>query len=267
MIRALSSALAATVLAVLPLRAQSLERRIVDAARTGRTLSVQFSFASRAGVCGDGTHFLNDGLGGDNHFYLDGSDRGWRRGEDDVPCVPGPVRVVVWTDDGSVTRLRTYAGPRPNAESDDRADLGTVSVNDATDFLIHLVELDRGSISSDAIVPFVLADSDDPWGQLLRVARNERLSRNVRNTADFWLARGAGFVLGVNGRHESPDDEVRAQAVFALSQQPRESSVPRLIEIVRTSTRPVVRAQALFWLGQSGDPRALELFEDILRRK
>jgi hypothetical protein len=26
-----------------------------------------------------------------------------------------------------------------------------------------------------------------------------------------------------------------------------------------------VRSQALFWLGQSGDPRAIDLFESVLR--
>jgi hypothetical protein len=140
-------------------------------------------------------------------------------------------------------------------------------VADAVEFLGHLVEQGRGSPSSDAILPIVLADSIDPWPLLLRDARNDRLPRNVRSATDFWLSRGAAAALGVSGSDESDDDEVRAQAVFALSQQPRESAVPRLIEIVRTSKRPAVRAQALFWLGQSGDPRAVDLFEDILRRR
>jgi HEAT repeat protein len=163
--------------------------------------------------------------------------------------------------------LRTYVGPRRSGVDGERTDLGTASIRDAVDFLTTLVEQESGRVSSDAILPIVLADSIDPWPKLLRFARNDGLPRNVRSSADFWLARGAGAVLGVNGHEQSEDDEVRTQAVFALSQQPRESAVPRLIEIVRTSKRPAVRAQALFWLGQTGDPRAVDLFEEILRRR
>jgi hypothetical protein len=260
------AALGATLLISFPAGAQSLERRVMDLARGRDPASVQFSFASRNGACGDGARFLSDGLGGDNRLYVDGNSNGWRSG-DWESCVPGPVRVVLWASGGLITRLRTYVGPRRTGSGDERSDLGVVSVDEAVDFLTKLVEQESGRVSSDAILPIVLADSIDPWPKLLRFARDERLPRNVRSSANFWLARGAGSVLGVNDHDQSDEDEVRTQAVFALSQQPRESAVPRLIEIVRNSRRPAVRAQALFWLGQSGDPRAVDLFEEILRRR
>lgn len=267
MIRTFSLPFCATALVALPLHAQSLERRIQQATHGADARAIEFSFAARPNACGDGLHFLSDGLGGGGRIYFDGNDNGWRGGEDRDRCLPGPARVVLGTSDGQIVRLRTYVGPRQAADNEDHTDLGMASVADAVDFLSTLVQQDRGGVSSDAILPIVLADSIDPWPMLLRFARNDRTSPSIRSTASFWLARGAGYVLGVNGRHENEDDDVRAQAVFALSQQPRESSVPRLIEIVNTSTRPVVRAQALFWLGQSGDPRAIALFEDILRRR
>jgi HEAT repeat protein len=52
--------------------------------------------------------------------------------------------------------------------------------------------------------------------------------------------------------------------VFALSQEPRDEGVPALIRIVKSNRSPGVRKKALFWLGQSEDPRALALFEEIL---
>src|SRR5207247_2832274 len=58
------------------------------------------------------------------------------------------------------------------------------------------------------------------------------------------------------------DGDVKEQAVFALSQQPHDAGVPALIRIARTHPEPGVRRKALFWLGQSGDPRALALFEE-----
>jgi HEAT repeat protein len=62
-----------------------------------------------------------------------------------------------------------------------------------------------------------------------------------------------------------PDTEVKKKAVFALSQMPKDEGVPKLIEVARTNKNAQVRRQAMFWLGQSGDPRALKFFEDILR--
>jgi HEAT repeat protein len=54
--------------------------------------------------------------------------------------------------------------------------------------------------------------------------------------------------------------------VFALSQLPRDQGVPKLLEIARTHQDPRVRKKAIFWLGQSDDPRALALFEELLTR-
>jgi HEAT repeat protein len=52
-----------------------------------------------------------------------------------------------------------------------------------------------------------------------------------------------------------------------LSQLRREEGVPILIRIARTHASPSVRKKALFWLGQSGDPRAIALFEEILTER
>ena len=58
--------------------------------------------------------------------------------------------------------------------------------------------------------------------------------------------------------------KVKKKAVFALSQLPKAQGVPKLIEIARKSTDPEVRKEAMFWLGQSKDDRALAFFEDVL---
>jgi HEAT repeat protein len=45
-----------------------------------------------------------------------------------------------------------------------------------------------------------------------------------------------------------------------------DDAVPRLISLARTNKNPVVRKQAIFWLGQSHDPRALDFLEEILTK-
>jgi len=243
--------------------AQSLARRVTSIGNG----DAQFTFASRDGVCGDGATFIHDGLGGESRIYENGNIHTGRfNGRDERACEPGPVRIVVSVADGEVVQLRTYAGPVPGTTGA-RRDLGEVSAGDAEAFLRGLTERANGRVSEKALLPLVLADGINPWPTLLRLARDDQGSRAVRRSAGFWLSRGAADKLGVADADENEDDEVRASAVFALSQQPREQSVPRLMEIVRTSRRPAVRAQALFWLGQSGDARAIELFAEILERR
>ena len=57
---------------------------------------------------------------------------------------------------------------------------------------------------------------------------------------------------------------MKKKAVFALSQLPKDEGVPQLMEVARNNRNPAVRKQAMFWLGQSKDPRAVKFFEEIL---
>ncbi len=75
---------------------------------------------------------------------------------------------------------------------------------------------------------------------------------------------------GRTGAHGEQDfdkfaTEVKKRAVFALSQLPKSEGVPLLIQVARTNRNPEVRKQAVFWLGQSRDERALKFFEEILK--
>jgi HEAT repeat protein len=102
---------------------------------------------------------------------------------------------------------------------------------------------------------------------LIGLARQDA-SAHVRGQALFWLAQRAGSrVAGVITRaiDDDPETEVKKRAVFALSQLPHDEGVPLLIDTARRNRNPVVRKQAMFWLGQSNDPRALSFFEEVLK--
>jgi hypothetical protein len=99
-------------------------------------------------------------------------------------------------------------------------------------------------------------------------ARDDR-SPHVRGQALFWLAHEAGKKAeGPIGQAltKDPDRDVRRRAVAALYQMPNRDGVPMLIDVARTSHDPEVRKQAMFWLGQSKDPRAVAFFEQVLKR-
>lgn len=254
-----------------PAAAQSLERRVA-AAPDG---SVRVSYASRPGVYGNGRSFIGWDCGRGNcrrqidGGFFDDTDVGdWRS-----VCDSGPVRLALQVRDGEVQRLRVYVGGRWAAPAGgDGAritDLGTVSTRDATAFLLSLAR-SRSPAADDAIFPAALADSVKIWPALLELARSDGVARRVRSQAVFWLGQAAGDAVTADlaglAEDAGVDREVRESAVFALSQQPRETGVPALLRIARSNRDPEVRRKAIFWLGQSDDPRALALFEELLTK-
>ncbi len=101
---------------------------------------------------------------------------------------------------------------------------------------------------------------------MIRTARSDSSAR-VRGQALFWLAQKAGKKAAgaiTKAIEDAPDTQVKKRAVFALSQLPKDEGVPLLIQVARTNRNPAVRKQAVFWLGQSHDPRALAFFEEVL---
>ncbi|HEU5184421.1 MAG TPA: HEAT repeat domain-containing protein [Gemmatimonadaceae bacterium] len=243
-----------------PLQAQSLASRVA-AVEDG---AVTFHYAARPGVCGDGESFIKTG-----RSSYHGS---WSSKRPMEPCTFGPVQVRLTMEDGAVHRIETWVGP---LRSRDARDLGEVSAPEAAGYLMTIAERGAAGASKRAIFPAVLADSAIVWPTLFAIARDAQTrSRATRRDALFWLSRFASGAIA--GRPNDPfvdddeapseDDELKTHAVFVLSQLPREEGIPQLLGIARSNPNRRVRSQALFWLGQSGDPRAIELFESVLRR-
>ena len=89
----------------------------------------------------------------------------------------------------------------------------------------------------------------------------------TRGEALFWLAQSAGKAAAAEitaAIEHDPDTKVQERAVQALSQLPKDEGVPLLITVARTHRNAKVRERAMFWLGQSKDPRATKFFEEIL---
>ena len=103
---------------------------------------------------------------------------------------------------------------------------------------------------------------------LIQIARTHTDAGHARRS--HLLARAEGRDARRPPRSPSvveqdPDTEVKKKAVFALSQLPKDEGVPLLIKVARTNANPAVRKQAMFWLGQSKDPRAIDFFAEVLR--
>jgi hypothetical protein len=242
----------------LSLGAQSVSERV-----TSSDGLVQVIYPSRPTACGDGHSIISNVLGRSN--YYSGSNEFSGHGSwSDRPCVHGPARAVATVVGREVTRLRVYVGPLPTASPDTRTI--TLTASEAATWLGDLASRGTGRVASDAMLPLILADVPDPWPLLLRIAREDNRPRDVRRNALTWLANGVTDHLGIaDSADDSEDDEMRTQAVFVLSQRPKAESVPELIELARTAKHASARRSAIFWLGQTGDPRAVDVFAELLR--
>lgn len=235
-----------------PLEAQSLARRVHDADDG----TVRMSFAAREGVCSRGPGSIT--------IIEDEDDEEW-----ESDCEAGPVRVSLRVQGGRVAESETYVGGRWRIGRGRVTDLGTVPAQEAADLLLALAPEVDDDDGGELVTAATLADSAVVWPRLLRMARDTRIREETRQQAVFWLGQAAGDAaskgldsIASDGRG---DIEIRKQAVFALSQRPADEGIPLLIRIARTNRHPELRKTALFWLGQSEDPRALTLFEEILR--
>lgn len=243
-----------------PLDAQPIAQRVARVSDG----SVRMSFAARPDVCGRGTSIQRGSRS------MNWSDRTSRDVEWDIECDPGPVRLVLEVRGHEVAQLRTYVGGRWRAPREGTVDLGTVGAREAATFLLSLADTLPSRVGKEAIFPATLADSAIVWPSLVRLARNDARPRDTRRQAVFWLSQLAEASVTPSldslARDGAVDRDVREQAVFALSQRPREEGIPALIRIARSSRDSEVRRKALFWLGQSDDPRAIALFEELLSK-
>jgi hypothetical protein len=238
------------ILLALPavLTGQSLERRIA-AAGDG---AVRFSFAAREGVCGNGTNGISISERNDE----------WEGG-----CEHGPVRVSLHVRGGSVAGANTYVGGRWRSAGSSPTDLGTLPAAQTAADLLDLAEHTPEG-SEEMITAASLADSTVIWPRLISLAHKATVPLETRRHAIFWLGQAAGEAAtrGLDSivHDDTGELEIRKQAVFALSQRPQDEAVPALIRIARSNPDREIRKSAIFWLGQTEDPRALEVFEQLL---
>ena len=264
MLPATALALLATACVTERTEAQALAQR-VRAAGDG---VVEMRYATRPGICGDGRRYFSIG----RHSYY--GEWNSADGRDLRTCVPG-ARVRMRVAGGTVSDVRVTVGPRStstSANGERVTDLGEVSSTEAASYFLGLAGA-GGQASHGAITASVVADSASVWRRLLAIATDSsRVSGSIRRDAMFWVSRFAAAKVTGHGEdlaaadddQRDDEDDARGAAVFALSQMRGRQGVEPLLDIARTNKDPQLRQKALFWLGQSGDPRAAVLFRQIL---
>jgi hypothetical protein len=244
----MAAALLALALAPGTTASQSLAQRAQ--VRNGK---VRLSFATRPEVCGNG-----------RNVNIVRSTDDWVS-----DCEHGPARMVLEWRGGILVSARTYVGGQWRPGGPDVTDLGEVPAAAAADYLLDMAESVPGGVGDDLVFPATLADGVEIWPRLVAMGRDRDLPRDTRKAAIFWLGQAAGerAAESLGQLVQSEDVDVQEQAVFALSQLRDGGGVASLLEIARDHANPRIRKSAMFWLAQSEDPRAVALFEEILRSR
>jgi hypothetical protein len=246
-----------------PASAQNLENRIANARGT-----VAFEFTTRRNVCGNGMSInVSDDTsnGWTTSSRRSGIHIGRRIAGDREICEEGPARVTLSQSGSKVTDLRVTVGGK-EARADN--ELGAVSAPEAARYLLKVAPALSGRSADHAVMGAAIADSTNLWRRMLEIARDNDASDASRKSSLFWVSQEVSSVatagLSAVAMDEDADTPVRGDAMFFLSQRANGEGVPALIRVVRESKSPKLRKDAIWFLSQSRDPRAIELFEKLL---
>ena len=238
----------------------------VDGAPDGR---VQFTFASRPGVCGNGRTYIQTGPNSYNGvFYGNGDSRM-------EPCVAGPVRVVIDRAEKLPLSVQTYVGP-PDSTLRGVTDLGRVRAQDAADYLLSLAAKVDGRAGRDALFPAMLADSANTAAALVVIAKNTSLPRETRRSALSYMGRSTDGLQTIPtsvtepilaiARDETDNQSVRQQALSVLGRLDHGAGIQPLIQLSQQNQSVWLAKESMSTLARSGDPRARQYLRTAVKR-
>jgi hypothetical protein len=184
------------------------------------------------------------------------------------------MRLYAHLVDGKVDHLRTLASRCPVEAKTPIQDLGVVATDDSARWVIALMEQNRKGArkseehGNEALGALAVHPGSLAFDTLSSVARTDPLAER-RKQAIFWLAlvRGtAGADLTRNFMFNDDSADVRRHAAFASTLSKSQTIGADLIRQGNTDKAGEVRAQAWFWLANSGAPNAEEAILGALRK-
>lgn len=232
-----------------PAWAQGLDQRVARSAGD----VVQFHYAARPGVCGDGRALIRIDGGFWSTSYGSYSDM--------TKCDAGPIRVIVTKDRGDVIRIQTVAGPL--VAISDATDLGAVSAKEAGQYFVDLAAKLEGRPARSAVLAAAVADSADISEQLMAIVRNPDKPRDLRSSALTWASRRAGVAgadrmataLNTIATDANERQAMRSSALNGLAGLEGGAGVASLIRLSDRTDDAWLAGEAADALSRSNDAR------------
>jgi HEAT repeat protein len=107
---------------------------------------------------------------------------------------------------------------------------------------------------------------NEQW--LMNIAVNPKENIELRKKALFWAGQSGVAISEIAQLYDRMgDSEMREAIIFALSQrQSDRTAIDKLFDIAKNEKDPELRKKAIFWLGQSHDPRVQQFLLDLINR-
>ncbi|HEX7119298.1 MAG TPA: HEAT repeat domain-containing protein [Longimicrobiales bacterium] len=165
--------------------------------------------------------------------------------------------------------LRDYAG-RADAPAELREHavfwIGQAGSAENARFLRDLYRRVDGQELKEKII-FSLSQMDGVGNErwLMEVALDTTVGVDLRKSALFWAGQAGAPIAELAALYDRMRGrEMKEQLIFVYSQRDERAAVDKLIQIAREESDPELRKKAIFWLGQSDDPRAAEFLLEII---
>ena len=107
---------------------------------------------------------------------------------------------------------------------------------------------------------------NEQW--LMNIAVNAKEDMELRKKALFWAGQSGVAIQEFASLYDRMTDaELKEAIIFNLSQrQSDKAAVDKLFDIARNEKDPELRKKAIFWLGQSRDPRVQQFLMDLINK-
>jgi tetratricopeptide (TPR) repeat protein len=107
---------------------------------------------------------------------------------------------------------------------------------------------------------------NEQW--LMNIAVNPKEDIELRKKALFWAGQSGVAIPELSRVYDRMgDSEMKEQVIFVLSQrQSDRTAMDKLFDIAKNEKDPELRKKAIFWLGQSRDPRVQQFLLDLINR-
>ncbi len=102
---------------------------------------------------------------------------------------------------------------------------------------------------------------------LMDLALNSREDVELRKKALFWAGQSGADIADLTALYDRTNDrDMKEQLIFVYSQRHEGAALDKMIDIARHETDKDLRKKAVFWLGQSRDPRAAQALLEIINQ-
>jgi HEAT repeat protein len=107
---------------------------------------------------------------------------------------------------------------------------------------------------------------NEQW--LMNIAVNPKEDIELRKKALFWAGQSGVAISEMSKLYDRMNDtEMKEQIIFVLSQRQHDpAAMDKMFDIAKNEKDAELRKKAIFWLGQSRDPRVQQFLIDLINK-